>query len=328
MKDIIEKVNEIEMRLREDDELWLNATKLAKQAGKQLINYWSSPDTVEYMEELVKELGIGKSLKSNDLKKTLSFTRRGNNGGTYLHPELAIHFTRWLSVKFSRACDKAIKQITKNGYYISDNMDNNQETAFVKEIVRKYDRRIIDLNRQDMIEFIHGYLGSQGYSEKQCSALLSSVYNHCHVATCAKVASQIVLDAVEDGSNIVTHNTLRKMTQIFKSDYTSAINYYDEEMLEVFGEYYENILRAAKFTIRNKRIEPTGQSVVKAIRDEANRVVRLYSGLSVGDEVVGVKRDKLNEMVGILYDKGFLVSEEDKIRMITEMEDGRTFIVK
>ncbi|KFC09048.1 phage protein [Trabulsiella guamensis ATCC 49490] len=36
---------------------------------------------------------------------------KGRNGGTWMHPELAVEFARWLSPKFARACDRHIKNL-------------------------------------------------------------------------------------------------------------------------------------------------------------------------------------------------------------------------
>lgn len=36
---------------------------------------------------------------------------KGRYGGTWIHPELAIEFARWLTAKFARACDRHIKNL-------------------------------------------------------------------------------------------------------------------------------------------------------------------------------------------------------------------------
>ena len=53
------------------------------------------------MEELAK-------LNSVNITE-LKITKQGNNGGTYLHPELVVHFARWCSPKFAIECDRFIK---------------------------------------------------------------------------------------------------------------------------------------------------------------------------------------------------------------------------
>ena len=92
-----------------------NATSLLKQWNKssgenrQLINFWNIEGLPEVMYEIIKGEGIAlkeenialcKSLDSNDLKKALSATSRGKNGGTWMHPYLFIKFAMYISPKF------------------------------------------------------------------------------------------------------------------------------------------------------------------------------------------------------------------------------------
>lgn len=81
--------------------LWINATTTAREFSKDLSNYWRSQDTIEYMKELAE-------LNSVDFTE-LKITKQGNNGGTYLHPELVVHFARWCSPRFAIECDRFIK---------------------------------------------------------------------------------------------------------------------------------------------------------------------------------------------------------------------------
>jgi len=81
--------------------LWMEVTSIAKENGKDLSNYWRSKDTIEYMK-VVSELN---SVNSTELKKTV----QGKYGGTYLHPELVVHFARWCNPRFAVECDRFIK---------------------------------------------------------------------------------------------------------------------------------------------------------------------------------------------------------------------------
>jgi len=81
--------------------LWMEVTSIAKENGKDLSNYWRSKDTTEYME-VISELN---SVNITELKTTV----QGKHGGTYIHPELVVHFARWISPKFAVACDRFVK---------------------------------------------------------------------------------------------------------------------------------------------------------------------------------------------------------------------------
>lgn len=93
--------NGLAFTFREDG--WFNMTKAANHFGKQLQNFWNSPETVEYRDALAK------TLNSNELVEA----RPGRYGGTWGHPKLAVFFARWLDVRFAVWCDAMIEDILK-----------------------------------------------------------------------------------------------------------------------------------------------------------------------------------------------------------------------
>lgn len=86
---------------------WLNATASAAALGKdRLDNFLASAAFTEYAAVVAKE----NSLNFSDLKTT----RRGNGGGTFLHPELAVVFARWISPAFAYWCDKQVATLIRH----------------------------------------------------------------------------------------------------------------------------------------------------------------------------------------------------------------------
>jgi hypothetical protein len=81
---------------------WLNATASADALGKErLDNFLASSTYLEYASVVAK----ANSLEIGELKKA----RRGRYGsGTFLHPELAVCFARWISPDFAYWCDKQV----------------------------------------------------------------------------------------------------------------------------------------------------------------------------------------------------------------------------
>lgn len=79
---------------------WFNATAAADRFGKRIDHWLSNAETKEYIEKL-------NTRNSGDLIKA----KRGNNGGTWLHPKMAVVFARWLSVDFAIWCDEQIDGI-------------------------------------------------------------------------------------------------------------------------------------------------------------------------------------------------------------------------
>lgn len=97
-------------QVRFDADGWLHATAIAERFGKRLDHWLENAETLEYMRALdeVHNPSTGPSTISNTRKSGYLRTRRGNNGGTWLHPKLAVAFARWLDAKFAVWCDMQI----------------------------------------------------------------------------------------------------------------------------------------------------------------------------------------------------------------------------
>ena len=87
-------------QFREDG--FFNMTNAAKHFGKQLNNFWKSPDAAEYVRILEETHSI-----------PMSIATMGRNGGTWGHPKMAVFFARWLDVKFSVWCDMIIDDLLR-----------------------------------------------------------------------------------------------------------------------------------------------------------------------------------------------------------------------
>ena len=79
---------------------WINATAIADANGKRVGDWVDLPSTREYVERL-----------NTRLSGNLIQAKRGRNGGTWLHPKLAVMFARWISVDFAIWCDEQIDEI-------------------------------------------------------------------------------------------------------------------------------------------------------------------------------------------------------------------------
>lgn len=86
------------------DDGWVNATAAVERFGKRIDKYLENDDTKEYIAALCENPNTP---KRGDLIRT----KRGHAGGTWLHPDLAVHFARWLDVRFSIWCDRQIRSI-------------------------------------------------------------------------------------------------------------------------------------------------------------------------------------------------------------------------
>ena len=83
-----------------NDAGWFNATVAAEKFGKRVDHWMANKETIEYIEALnTRNLG------------DLIETKKGRNGGTWLHPKLAVAFARWCDVNFSIWCDEQVSRI-------------------------------------------------------------------------------------------------------------------------------------------------------------------------------------------------------------------------
>lgn len=89
------------------DDGWFNATQAAAKWGKVPAEWMRLQSTVDYIEALKRHYpSMGKSHKS----KT---GPAANGGGTWLHPKLAVPFSRWLDVEFAVWCDATIDDLIR-----------------------------------------------------------------------------------------------------------------------------------------------------------------------------------------------------------------------
>lgn len=92
---------------------WINATEAAAKFSKRPVGWLRLDSTKEYLAELSEELFGEAVVKGADLHLLVRVVK-GRLGGTWIHPELAVEFARWLSPKFARACDRHIKAMIRS----------------------------------------------------------------------------------------------------------------------------------------------------------------------------------------------------------------------
>lgn len=85
---------------------WVNATEIAAREDRRLDKWLANQETQDYIEALMRHLNTPK-------KGDLIQARRGRNGGTWLHPKLAVAFARWISPDFAVWCDLHIDALLR-----------------------------------------------------------------------------------------------------------------------------------------------------------------------------------------------------------------------
>lgn len=120
--------------IRFNDEAWINATDVAAKFGKEMNDWLQQYETLEYLCALAKRV-FSNSGPEQELSKIngmqirnaatrakilriakstgLVKTKAGINGGTWIHPKMAVRLARWLSVDFEIWCDEQIDAIIR-----------------------------------------------------------------------------------------------------------------------------------------------------------------------------------------------------------------------
>ncbi|MHA3098800.1 KilA-N domain-containing protein [Acinetobacter brisouii] len=110
MKGLINsKYDGIDCQFNEDG--WFNATLAASKFDKRPIDWLRLDETQNYINALCEQLGISEP-------KSLIKAKRNN--GTWLHPKLAVPFTRWLDTRFGVWCDLQIDQLLRGNHPVID----------------------------------------------------------------------------------------------------------------------------------------------------------------------------------------------------------------
>ena len=113
---------------------WFNATQAASKFNKSVHEWVRLPDTQKYLEALIRKYGKIPYLK----------TKRGNNGGTWLHPKLAVRFAQWLDIDFALWCDEQIDNLLRGKHPIFDKRRLRHQAAATYKAVSA----VLQLSRQ------------------------------------------------------------------------------------------------------------------------------------------------------------------------------------
>lgn len=111
---------------------WFNATEAAARFGKRPVDWIKQDETRAYMSAL-------SSVLKCDPGSLLATKRGRHDGGTWMHPKLAVAFARWLNVEFSVWCDLQIDAIIRNGIRAEGNA--NLLPMFLRESAASWELR-------------------------------------------------------------------------------------------------------------------------------------------------------------------------------------------
>lgn len=109
------------------ENVMINATQMAKPFGKSPKDFLKTEQTKQYIIALSEV----KKILSSDLVKVVY----GDNGGTWMHEDVALEFARWLSPAFAIWCNDRIKELMTTGVATISNDD--EAIAYAMQVLNK-----------------------------------------------------------------------------------------------------------------------------------------------------------------------------------------------
>lgn len=104
--ELVRAFNGVEIRQRSTDG-YINATSMCQANGKKWFDYRRLDSTNEFIQALAESTGFP--------AESLVEMRSGRGGGTYVHPDIAIHLAQWCSAKFAVQVSKWVRELLTTG---------------------------------------------------------------------------------------------------------------------------------------------------------------------------------------------------------------------
>lgn len=124
-----------EITFKSENGVMVNATEMAKPFGKRATHWLANQQTKDFIDALS---GV-RNLTPSELVQVIN----GDNGGTWLHEDVAMEFARWLNPKFAIWCNDRIKELLTQGVTtISDDDD------VIRKAMEVLNRRLEDKERK------------------------------------------------------------------------------------------------------------------------------------------------------------------------------------
>lgn len=109
------------------ENVMVNANEMAKPFGKRATHWLNNQSTKAFL----KELSGVRNLTASDLVQVVN----GDNGGTWMHEDVAMEFARWLSPKFAIWTNDRIKELMREGVAVVS--DDDDIIAHAMEVLQR-----------------------------------------------------------------------------------------------------------------------------------------------------------------------------------------------
>lgn len=125
---------------------WFNATQAAKQFNKRPNDWLNLVETQDYIRALSDVMGISITSKNGNCINLIKTKRGKEDGGTWLHPKLAVPFSRWLDTRFGVWCDMQIDSLLRGNHPIFDKRRLRHQAAATYKAVSA----VLKLSREQL----------------------------------------------------------------------------------------------------------------------------------------------------------------------------------
>lgn len=126
-KNVVQKYNGYDVTFAKGENVMVNATEMAKGFGKTPKD-WLRTEQAQRMINIISDRQ--KCLSSDLLKVT-----HGDNGGTWMHEDIALVFAQWLAPEFYLWCNDRIKELAKEG--VATISDDDEVIAHAINVLQK-----------------------------------------------------------------------------------------------------------------------------------------------------------------------------------------------
>lgn len=116
-----------EISFMSGNNVMINATQMAKPFNRSPKDFLKTDQTKRYIDTLSEV----RKILSSELVKVVY----GDNGGTWMHEDVALEFARWLNPAFAIWCNDRIKELLRTG--VSTVSNDDEAIVYAMQILNK-----------------------------------------------------------------------------------------------------------------------------------------------------------------------------------------------
>ena len=175
------------------------------------------------------------------------------------------------------------------------------------------------------MDTIAKFLYGDEWTEYSMATQMSRLHQYCHIALTLNTAQGVIESSVKsnDGKAIINSYANMDNRKQHKADYLVALNYYNNDDLETYLDYFNTALSRVVQHIKARHIIPTTNSVIKMLNEIGMDVVRASTPLSIGDKIETKNRRDFNVVLAQLVDES--LTPEEFLDECSDIKIGRAF---